>query len=330
MNTRQTILITGVGGAAGVFLISHLQKSGLRVVAVDSNCHSVGLLHADANYITPLCTSPKYTDAIQTICEKESVSFILPLIDEELVLMKSLETKRLKVICPSKRFIEITLDKFFLMKELSRINICVPETFLLSEDHSTLTFPVVIKPRKGRGSRDVFFAVNNDELNKIILLKKDFLDDFIIQKKIEGDEYTVSVVANPDNQLITVVPKRIIEKRGITRSAVTEYNYEINTVCEEISKELKPSNPFNVQLILSSFDKKPYVFEINPRFSTTLTLTIAAGVDEIMIPLNFYKNPDVKMTTSFSSDLVLLRSVKENFVNFAEYNMNISKIINLK
>lgn len=330
MKEKNTILITGVGGAAGVFLINHLRKNDFRVIAVDSNCHSVGLFHGDASYVVPLCTAANYIYSIKTICEKENVSYILPLIDEELVLMKRLETKELRVICPSERFIDLTLDKFSLMQELSKININVPETFLLSEDYSSLTFPVVIKPRKGRGSKDVFFASNDNELNKIVILKKDFLDDFIIQKKIEGDEYTVSAVVNPDNQLISVIPKRIIEKTGITKSAVTENNDEIKSLCENIARKLNPSNPFNVQLILSSFDKKPYIFEINPRFSTTVTLTIAAGVDEVMAPLNFYLNPHMKLTNNFLSGLVLLRSVKEELVKLDEYDTKRLKIIDLK
>lgn len=330
MKNKKTIMITGAGGAASVFLINHLRQNDFRVVAIDSNVHSVGLLYADASYVVPLCTSNNFISAIKKICEKEEISFIIPLIDEELVLMKRLESQTIKVICPSENFINLTLDKFCLMQALSSIDVCIPETFLFSEDYSSIEFPVVIKPRKGRGSRDVFFANNKYELNKIVVLKKDCLDDFIIQKKIEGCEYTVSVVINPENKCISVVPKKIIEKIGITKSAITEKNEKILNLCKIIAKKLVPLNPFNVQLIISLLDGNPYIFEINPRFSTTVNLTIAAGIDEIMFPINFYENPDLKMSNTFISGLVLLRSVKEDFVKIEEYNNQKTKIIEIE
>jgi carbamoyl-phosphate synthase large subunit len=329
MKPKKVILITGVGGAAGIFLINHLRKNNFTVIAIDANEHSVGLLHADRGYVVPLCSAPNYIEVIQKICEKERVSFIIPLIDEELKLMKNLESGNLKVICPSEKFIEITLDKFLLTKELSKIETCIPETFLLSEDYSSLEFPVVVKPRTGRGSKDVFYANNNDELDKILSLKKESLKEFIVQEKICGEEYTVSVVVTPDNELKSIVPKKIIEKSGITKSALTEHNHKITTLCEKITKELKPSNPFNVQLILSRIDNTPYIFEINPRFSTTITLTIAAGVDEIMYPLNFYSNPNLKQNNDFISGLVLVRSTQEEYIPLDKYNLKKSKVLNL-
>ncbi len=318
-NMKNIILITGVGGAAGTFIIKHLQNNNFKVVAVDSNPHSYGLLCGDINIVVPNCLDESYIPTIRNICLQEGISFILPLIDEELSALKSLESDTLKVICPTIKFVNLCLDKFSLMRELSSIDVFVPETFLLSENHASLTFPVVIKPRRGRGSRDVFFARNADELDRIILLKKNCLDDFLIQKKIEGDEYTVSVVVNPDNQLIAVVPKKIIEKKGITKAAVTESNREISLLCEKIVKFLTPSNPFNVQLIVNAVDKKSYVFEINPRYSTTVTLTIKAGVDEIMTAINFYIKDDVEINSDFKEGVVLLRENLEIFIDLHEY-----------
>lgn len=330
VNGKKVVLITGAGGAAGVFLIKHLQKNNFKVVSVDNDYHATGLLHSDASYTVPLSDSVLYLDIIKDICNKENIDFIIPLIDEELKVMKSLEQENLKIICPTESFIEAVLDKFNLMHELSTLDLDIPTTFLFEEDYTSLSFPLIVKPRKGRGSRNVFCVKSEEELSNLISLYENSLGEFIVQEKIEGDEFTVSVVVNPDNELIAVIPKKIIEKKGITKSAVTELNESITEICEKITNELKPCSPYNVQLILNKKDNKPYIFEINPRFSTTVTLTIAAGIDEVMYPLNFYINPlkTNKEHRNFSSNLVLIRSTHEEYIDLNEYNLKKSKIRN--
>jgi carbamoylphosphate synthase large subunit len=128
-----------------------------------------------------------------------------------------------------------------------------------------------------------------------------------------------------------VIPKRIIEKKGITNIAVTEFNESIVSMCRDITQKLAPGNSYNLQLILNHFNKKPYVFELNPRFSTTVTLTIIAGVDEIMMPLNFYlqgKN-NCTVNTKFKEDIVLIRSIHEDYMNVSDYNRKRFKIIHV-
>jgi carbamoyl-phosphate synthase large subunit len=78
-----------------------------------------------------------------------------------------------------------------------------------------------------------------------------------------------------------VVPKEIIDKRGITRIAVTRRQPAIDRLCQTIQERFRADGPFNVQLRLDARDGTPVPFEINPRFSTTITLTQAAGVDEL-------------------------------------------------
>lgn len=319
-----------MGGSSGISLINHLKRHDFRVIAVDANPYAVGLLHADISYVVPECTCSNYVDVIKSICEKEQVSFVVPLIDEELKLIKGLENNFLKVICPSINFIDASLNKYNLIKSLSYFLQYLPKTFLFSDDFSSLGFPFIIKPKFGRGSKGLYIIQNKDELEKFKLINQGDLDSYIVQEKIEGDEYTVSVIANPNNELLSVVPKKIIEKKGITNIAVTDFNEEINKLCEEITYNLKPNNPYNAQLILDNKTQQPYIFEINPRFSTTITLTIAAGIDEIMAPIEFYLQTKylqkLKDKDNFKNNLVLVRSIHEEYMEISEYSKKKAKI----
>jgi carbamoyl-phosphate synthase large subunit len=330
MNTKETILITGVGGAAGVFLISHLQKLGLKVVAVDANAQANGLLYADRGYVVPSCLSKEYLQTIQRICIEEKVKFILPLIDEELLMMKSLEGPSLHVLCPRTEFIRICLDKYILMQRLEKIGVFVPKTCLLTEEPTTFHFPFIVKPRTGRGSRNVYVINDFKELIRLREKKGKYIIQYIIQEKIEGDEYTVSVVCVQNNQLISVVPKKIILKKGITNIAVTEKNSLIEEMSQKVIDQLHPHNSFNVQLIINKKNGKPHVFEINPRYSTTTTLTVQSGVDEIFAPIEFAnKGSTTSMASNFQENLILIRGVQENFLSLSEYEHRIKGIIPL-
>jgi carbamoyl-phosphate synthase large subunit len=104
------------------------------------------------------------------------------------------------------------------------------------------------------------------------------------------------------------VPKEIIQKRGITISAVTRKVEVIEKLCYTIVDKLKPCGSFNVQLIIQ--DGVPYVFEINPRFSTTIALTMEAGINEIELSLSDNKP---KGLLPFTEGLVMSRYYDQLF-----------------
>jgi len=139
---------------------------------------------------------------------------------------------------------------------------------------------------RGRGSRQVHRVENALQLEGYFALYDTDFTRTVVQPAIDGVEYTVSVIVNNRNALIGIVPKRILEKRGITRSAVTEKNDIIAAACKRIVEHFKPCGPFNVQLKLC--DGVCSIFEINPRLSTTAVLTEEAFGNEIDLYVRYY------------------------------------------
>ena len=71
---------------------------------------------------------------------------------------------------------------------------------------------------------------------------------------------------------------RVFQKKGITISAKIEKNLKIeNFIKKKLLKFFKVNNCFNIQLILKG--KNIYIFEINPRLSTTFALIVKSGYD---------------------------------------------------
>lgn len=320
-STKKTILITGAGGVAVPNLIRLMQAKGYRVLAADMDENSAGLYAADKGVIIPAGGSSDFYSALRKICRQENVSAVIPLVDEELVTVSLLESEGVAILLPRVPFIKICLDKYVLMQQLDEHGVKVPYTRLASSGINGLKFPFIVKPRTGRGSRG--FAIINSEadFNEYLDRHSYDLDELLLQDYIDGTEFTVSVVVWRRGLVQAVVPKEIIDKRGVTRVAVTRKNPQIDMACRLIQEKLKADGPFNVQLKVDKETGQPYVFEINPRFSTSVSLTIAAGVDEVNEVLSqaLMLNRDCRIYPEWKEGIVLLRSTFEEFVDEQEY-----------
>lgn len=317
---RPTVLITGAGGAATPGLIDGLRSKGYRVLAADMDAYAAGLYLADAGFVIPGGSSPHFVATIRAICGREGVNALVPLVDEELVAASELEQEGIAVLLPRREFVITCLDKFRLMQRLGAAGIPVPATRLGDDSLEEMSFPVVVKPRTGRGSRGLVIVNSEKELSACIEGSPYPREKLVVQRYVDGTEFTVSVVVWRDGNVKAVVPKEIISKRGITRLAVTRRNTKIDTLCRRIQEAMRADGPFNVQLRVDRFTDEPLVFEINPRFSTTVSLTIAAGVDEMGALLaEALGDKRQQELGDWQEGLVLLRKTSDQFLDEATF-----------
>ena len=311
-----TVLITAGGGAAVPGLIERLRDSGYRVLAADMDPYAVGLYLADLGFVIPAGKSRSFLPVMRHICRQEKVDVLIPLVDEELVAALELEKEGIIVILPRREFVTLCLDKFLLMQCLRAVDIVVPKTRLVSDGIGNMSFPLVIKPRIGRGSRDLEIVKSQEQLECCLQASSYEPDELIVQEHIQGTEFTVSVVVWRDGKVQAVVPKEIILKKGITRLGVTRRNLEIEKLCCAIQDNLHADGPFNVQLRVEQSTGQPVPFEINPRFSTTTSLTIAAGVDEVGgLIAQAVQGRNAYHFGDWQEGVVLLRRTLDEFVN---------------
>jgi carbamoyl-phosphate synthase large subunit len=185
----------------------------------------------------------------------------------------------------------------------------------------------VLKPRRGRGSRGVAVANDAKAFAAAVAANPYPSQALIQQEHVEGPEFTVSVTVSGDGTILGVVPKEIIVKKGITWVAVSRRNLAIEQLCREIQTKLRADGPFNVQLRLNRTGT-PMAFEINPRFSTTVTLTAAAGIDEMrsLIAVAIGQEQAVA-DQSWREGVVLVRSLHDNFIEEADYRARVGAIL---
>jgi carbamoyl-phosphate synthase large subunit len=321
MNKREPIKVffTGGSGAATIEAVKALKAEGYSVVTADAIATSAGFSFADRSYVIPWGVDDAFVPAIREIVAREKPDFIVPLVDEEIPKVHAYvraEAPHIQVIAPSPEFCDLVLDKWSMAEMMTSRKLSVARTWLAS-DAGAATYPAIVKPRQGRGSRGLAFLEGPQDLVRYLADAPKSADHYIVQERLQGTEFTTSVVVALDGTFLTVVPKEAVDKRGITHVGTTRWVPEIDRLCRQIADELAPRGPFNVQLILGA-DRVPRVFEINPRYSTTMALTLAAGVNEVDCVLRHARGEDPGRLT-FEPDLMMLRYTAQVYVKESEW-----------
>ncbi len=317
--SQKTVLLTGAGGPALSGMISVLRKWGYRIITVDMSSHSPAFFLSDKSFVIPAGNSPDFLPRLQELCVAEKVDAVISVVDEELPYVIGLEKIGVKVIQPELEFTELCLDKYKCMSKLREVGIAAPESWLATNIPHRATFPLFIKPRVGRGSRGIGKVGSRLELLDFLGKSAYSPENLLCQPYILGTEFTVSVVVWRDGEVQAVVPKQIISKIGVTKIAITRKNEKIHELCVSIQKKLGANGPFNVQLMLDD-QGEPLPFEINPRFSTSTTLTIASGIDELggLLSQALFGKESVKFS-EWHDGVVMIRHTTDQFISQEKY-----------
>ena len=305
------ILFTG-GGGAGAEALWQLYAGRYEVHFADANVNNIDpIVLPSQRHQIPLASDDMFFEEVNKLCKKLEIDVLVPGVDEELLILAHGIDKILptKLMLPDYKFVNVMLDKLSMIMVLSKRHILIPLTFSLDDDITGISFPCISKPRKGRGSRDVKVLNTRDEAQALKTKLGPAANDFIVQNKIEGQEYTVQMAANSNGVLSAVVPVKVLVKRGITIVAEVEAELKVIEACKRIHAACPTKGCYNIQLILTK-DGKVMPFEINPRISTTYCLVVAANVDPIEI---FLEKDNLGELTPFSSGMHLRRHWQNHF-----------------
>jgi carbamoyl-phosphate synthase large subunit len=307
------VLVTGVGGTAGQSVINaiRLMKEPARIVGVDSNPFSAGLYLANKGYVIPPASDPNFITQLKQVCVKEDIKVLIPTVDEELIPISlsktTFEEGGTTVLLASSDILEQSLDKWKTYMLLHEAKIPTIKSMLNpNRDLIVQNFgvPFVIKPRQGRGGRG-FTVLENLSLFDYYVQK---IDNPIFQEYLTGEEYTVDVVACRKGKILAIVTKKRVEMRGgSTYKAITVRNKEIEKITMNIALLLKANGPLNIQFIINPKTGQPNVLEINPRFSSTLSLTVHAGINSVELLIEDALGKTPNQTQSFKEGLCMLR-----------------------
>jgi len=179
------------------------------------------------------------------------------------------------VMAPHVETARICRDKLLTAAHLQRHGIRVAATWTPAQIRAlAVPPPLFIKPRRGRGSVGAFPIRTPEQLRFFL----EYVSDPVVQEYLEGPEYTIDVFCDLQGRPISAVPReRLVIRSGVTdrgRTVRSQVLMDLGVRCAEV---LEFRGAVNVQCRVVG--GTPVVFEINPRFSGGIQLTIAAGAD---------------------------------------------------
>ena len=290
------VLITGAGSLYGVAVIQALLASKLKLnlVACDIEPRTLGLYLAHKGYIVPAARhEADYLEKLLDILAGEEIQAVFVASSQELDFFSrhkaDIEKKtQAKVFTNSPEVLNICDDKWSTVCFLKEHGFYAPLTIRYPEDAEQIcsfikdaNFPVIIKPRRGTGSKGLYMVENFTRLRT--LLKGQ--NDMIIQQYIPDrqGEYTTGICTGSGGKVLSGITLKRYLQDGMTMSADSDDYTEITSYCKQVAGVLKPYGPCNFQLRL--LEQKPFIFEINPRFSSTTGMRYLLGVNEAEILL---------------------------------------------
>ncbi len=249
------------------------------VVTTDMNSLSPGLYFSDKHYLVPLATDPDYIPLLKSIAFKERIHLLVPTIDDELPIFgaeaESFLTMGVRVVISGRQTGIICNDKRLTAEFLEGKGIPVARTWLPSELHfPSLKYPLFLKPRSGRGGVGAH-PINSEKELRFFL---EYVPDPVVQEYLPGREFTIDVLTDFHGSVVSVVPReRLVVRSGVTDRGRTWNNPSLIELGARTAEALEILGPANIQV--KWYNEKTTIFEVNPRFSGGIPLTIASGAD---------------------------------------------------
>lgn len=310
--TRPVVLVTGAGGPAGVAVIRALRRAGHRVIAADADSSAVGLRLADEFARVPRADDPAFAESLVKVAVRSGAVALIPTVAEELRPLHAaagqLGDAGLATWLPHPQSVEHCTDKWLFYQLMTKHGIPVPPTSRWSE--RGIPGPWIVKPRFGRGSRDVYQV--NDTTGLAYAFGR--VSEPLVQTKITGQEFTVDTLSGDDGRLYGAVPRwRLETKAGISTKGRTFESPELVREIAKLLAVLRLAGPACVQGFQTDQGKLVFI-EVNPRFSGGLPLSLAAGADLVGQYLNRILGGVVELERlRFRPGVTMLRYFNEVF-----------------
>lgn len=270
----------------------------VRVVGTDMNPMTYNFTGVDAFYQVSRCTDENYLYQIRDICEKENVDVLIPCNTKELEMFsrnaEMFESTRI-LISPYVS-LHIANDKIRSHQFFKETGIPTPLTLCTGsydefkkflERYESTTF--CFKQRNDCGSRGfrIITKTSNVTLDEkpngveaCFLDLKKFFDkgeEYIVQKYLYGEEYTVDCVADHGKVLCSVCKINKNMENGVARISEVVNHKGCIEMCEEVCHRLGLHG--NIGFDLKTDSGNLYIIDVNPRLTATVALAEKAGVN---------------------------------------------------
>lgn len=264
------ILITGAGGdvAAGIVKCILSDMPEARLFSCDIKGVVPYLDRFEKHFVVPRYDSDVYWAVIERICIEYNITHFFPTTEPEILISDKhreffAENNIIPVINNS-HILDIATSKTKTAAFLRENSICTPVTYHPNNLPDKPDFPYIVKPDFGRGSAHIAVVNNNRELKDALTA----VPNPIIQKHIGSaeHEYTVGVFSDGQNTR-SISFRRTLGRGGMSVFVEVVDDSRLDGIAQSVARLFGLKGCINIQL--RSENDKYYVFEINPRVSST-------------------------------------------------------------
>ncbi len=285
------------------------KKLDIYLIAADSDPLSPSLYFADRFHIVPTFNASDFNSSLLDLCDNEKINAIVPLSNKAVVALEKLRTdlksKGITPVISSSETIRICLDKWESYLFCKKQSIPVPDTVLYNKDNGDIPieFPLFLKMRKGEGSNNNYLIKTKEQFQALQLD-----EEYIVQKYIEGKEYTIDILSSFDGKVLSAVPReRLAIRGGEVLKGKTVKNSELINRGVEVAEKLNICGPANIQCIKNDQDNY-YFTDINIRFGSGVILSFAAGANFPEMLIKMLRGEKVeKIIGQYEQNLFMLR-----------------------
>jgi carbamoyl-phosphate synthase large subunit len=300
-----TVLFTCAGQRVDV--VTEFGRAGAFTLATDVNQLAPALYHADRYALVPAVADTAYVPALAGLVEEHDVRLIVPLSDLDHVLLARNRAafEPAFVLLPASDVCERVDDKYQAHEFFLEHGLPSPPSWLPDDVPADTRYPVLVKPRNGYGSRDIYAAADPDELRFFLGYTR---QPSFVQQRCLGSEFSIDVFCDRESRCLNAIPRTMIQsKGGESIKGETIKDWELIEHGRHVAETLGLVGPANIQCFREPDGTLP-VTDVNPRFGGAFPLPRAAGshYPELALMLANGERPEPRLG-QFHEGIVMTR-----------------------
>ena len=242
-----------------------------RVIATDMQAVAPAIYEADAYYLVPRISDPKYLDIVLDICRREKISGVLSLIDPELSLLAENRTRFEEL---GEMFRWLTAHGYRCARSWAD-----RESFREALEAGEITFPVFVKPIRGSAS----IAISKVYDMETVDLLFEHTPGLMIQEFLNGQEFGADCYIDLiSGELVSVfTKKKLLMRAGETDKAVSYKDPALFELLERFVRESGWRGQIDIDIF--RIDGEYYISEVNPRFGGGYPHAYESGCDHMTL-----------------------------------------------
>ncbi len=272
------ILLTGIGGDVACAITRSLMEAfpDDEFYGFDIREYTPYMDRFRKTEVAPRYSGSDYLSFLKKYLKEKKITHFLPTTEPEILIADQnrgfFEESGIRLMINHSELLHICTSKYRTAAFLNEHGIrapysCMAEDAILDGDHAVITperksipFPFILKEDFGRGGHGMSLIRNKEDWDHV---EK---NGYVCQEYIKGQEYTVGVFSDGE-QVRSITYQRELGLGGMSVFVECVDDPEIRQIAEKTAKAFALKGSINLQL--REQNGEYYIFEINPRLSST-------------------------------------------------------------